>query len=156
DGPTEPPYVAPPQGLQAQVQPPPPPPAPPVQTVRVEVAPIRFELPTLRVEIPLSAPAPAPPAAAPPPPPPPPAVEACDARGLPEFTVYFDFDKAIVKPEYLPKIKEFLGWLQTHPKCHIQVEGHTCRSGTYDYDAALGRRRAKAVYDELIGNGGDP
>ena len=170
DGPVVPPQ--PPPQVVAQVPPPPP---PPVQVVRYEfapiqvvVAPIKFDLPTLPAVAQFAPP--------PPPPPAPRAEEACDAwsTGIPQLTVYFDFDMpmanklnpkldpsdaelmASVKPEYLPKLREFLGWLDSHRKCHIQVEGHTCRSGGFDYDAALARRRAKAVYLQLIANGGDP
>lgn len=88
------------------------------------------------------------------PPPPPPTQNVCE--GMPQLTTYFDFDKSFVKNEYLPKIQQFAAWLGTHPNCKVQVEGHTCKSGTSDYDAALGRRRALAVYEQLIADGAHP
>ena len=63
--------------------------------------------------------------------------------------VYFDFDRYEVKAEYQPRIKEIVAWMASHKACHLQVEGHTCRIGSFAYNAALGRNRAKAVYDAM-------
>ncbi|MBN2094172.1 MAG: OmpA family protein [Candidatus Zambryskibacteria bacterium] len=73
---------------------------------------------------------------------------ADDCSYLPDLTVLFDFDKDVITNEYKPKIKEYAEWL-IGKSCSIQVEGNTDKVGTYAYNADLGRRRSKAVYDLL-------
>ncbi len=74
--------------------------------------------------------------------------EKCEA--LLPLVVNFDFDKYFIKDEYKPKIKESADWLASHPNCRVQVEGHTCKIGTYAYNENLGRNRSKSVYDLLL------
>jgi outer membrane protein OmpA-like peptidoglycan-associated protein len=99
------------------------------------------------------------------PPPPPPVVIAApppvkpepkpEKIELPEFVVYFDFDKSDIKPEYQSKIKEMAIWLVNHPGFKCQTEGHACNIGSVNYNAGLARRRAKAVYDAFKKTGGE-
>ncbi len=51
------------------------------------------------------------------------------------------------------EIAKIAAWLQRHPTCTVQVEGHASKEGTYNYNAGLGRRRSKAVYDLLVAAG---
>ncbi|MEZ5663033.1 MAG: OmpA family protein [Burkholderiaceae bacterium] len=60
-------------------------------------------------------------------------------------TVYFDFDQYVVKPEFLPVISEVAGALKANPQARIQLEGHTDRHGSREYNVSLGHRRAEAV-----------
>lgn len=76
--------------------------------------------------------------------------EKCD---LPEITIYFDFDKSEIKTQEAPRVAMIAHWLKANPQCKVQIEGHACKIGGDDYNASLGRRRAKAVYDLLIGKG---
>jgi peptidoglycan-associated lipoprotein len=77
-------------------------------------------------------------------------VVADPCNGLPDLTVYFDFDKFVVKPNYQSQIEAFGPWLGNHPSCRLQVEGHTCTIGSAAYNANLGRNRAWAVYSVLL------
>lgn len=74
----------------------------------------------------------------------------CEA---PFVTIYFDFAKYQLKPEYRSKIGEVAAWMAGHKTCQLQVEGHTCRIGSEAYNAALGRNRAETVYKTLIAAG---
>lgn len=64
--------------------------------------------------------------------------------------IQFDFDKAIVKPEYDDLIKELVGATQNNKNIKISVVGHTDTVGTKSYNYALGGRRAEAVQQMLI------
>lgn len=58
---------------------------------------------------------------------------------------YFDFDKAIVKPEAFADLSAHAKYLVNNPSAHVVLEGHADERGTREYNMALGERRAKAV-----------
>ena len=91
----------------------------------------------------LGPPPPAPPAAAPVVVPPP----AAPAAAAPEMleAIYFDFDKYAIKPEFRDALKRNAEWLQQNPGAKVVVEGNTDERGTYEYNMALGQRRADAA-----------
>ena len=60
-------------------------------------------------------------------------------------TVYFDFDRADVRPQDRSTIEAHAQWLQSHPNARIVLEGHADERGTREYNNALGESRAKAV-----------
>ena len=62
-----------------------------------------------------------------------------------EHTVYFDFDKYIVKPEYQGMVEAHARFLKADPKRHAVVEGNTDDRGSSEYNLALGQKRAEAV-----------
>lgn len=64
--------------------------------------------------------------------------------------IQFDFDKAIVKPEYDELIKQLVGATQNNKNIKVSVVGHTDTVGTKSYNYALGGRRAEAVQKMLI------
>lgn len=64
--------------------------------------------------------------------------------------VQFDFDKAIVKPEYSDDIKKVADVMKKHPNLNILIEGHTCTVGGKEYNLNLSQRRAEAVKDFLV------
>ncbi len=107
------------------------------------------------------APAPAPAAAAVPVPPPtaPPAVAAKEPEKAKEPTlrdIFFDFDKAEIRPDAKAPLKDNVEWLQTHPKAAVTIEGHCDERGTTEYNLALGERRARTTKDFLVASGVDP
>lgn len=66
-----------------------------------------------------------------------------------ERSVYFDFDKYVVKPE-ADKLVEMHGrYLATHPEVSIKIEGNTDERGGSEYNLALGQKRAEAVQKAL-------
>lgn len=67
--------------------------------------------------------------------------------------VYFDLDKAVIR-ENNKKDKENLDhtvdFLKKHPGSKIIIEGHTCSTGTEEYNQRLSERRAEAIKKYLI------
>jgi peptidoglycan-associated lipoprotein len=64
--------------------------------------------------------------------------------------VYFDFDKAEIKPEYADLITTFAKNLVAHPNLKLRLEGNTDERGTREYNIGLGERRAQAVRRALM------
>jgi len=71
-------------------------------------------------------------------------------------TVYFDFDRATVKPGETGKIDEVVRYLQGNPTHAVQIEGHCDERGTEQYNLSLGERRALAVREYLVTAGIQP
>jgi OmpA-OmpF porin, OOP family len=77
------------------------------------------------------------------------------AKGLREkghialYGIYFDTDKAVIKPESRPTLSEIAKLLQAQPQLNVFIVGHTDSQGTYEYNADLSRKRAEAVAAEL-------
>lgn len=71
-----------------------------------------------------------------------------------DLMVNFDFDKSVVKPVYMGRIMEFAQFMKEHPGTTAVVEGHTDGRGTKAYNDALSMRRANAVREKLVTEGG--
>ena len=69
------------------------------------------------------------------------------------FEIHFDFNKAIIKPEYDDIIRKLVDVTQANRNVKISVVGHTDTSGSQSYNYALGGRRADAVQKMLIDRG---
>ena len=61
------------------------------------------------------------------------------------YGIYFDTDKAVVKPESAPTLAEIAKLLAAQPELHVFIVGHTDNQGAYDYNMDLSKRRAAAV-----------
>lgn len=68
-------------------------------------------------------------------------------------TVYFDFDKSNVKPQYNANIAHVADYLKANTSNSLLIEGHCDDRGTEEYNLALGERRALAVRDKLMSAG---
>ena len=69
------------------------------------------------------------------------------------YTVYFDFDKAVINAAGQQVINQVLSDAKMHPPSSVSVTGHTDTVGPADYNMALGLRRADAVRSALIAGG---
>jgi len=67
--------------------------------------------------------------------------------------VYFDFDKSNVKQEFFKKLDEAAEILKDNEQLRILIAGHTDSYGDYQYNVALGMRRAQSVIDYMISKG---
>ena len=80
---------------------------------------------------------------------------AAMAKGLGEkghialYGIYFDTDKAVIKPESRPTLDEIAKLLGGQPQLNVVIVGHTDSQGNYDYNMDLSRRRAEAIAAEL-------
>lgn len=68
---------------------------------------------------------------------------------LPQQTVYFDYDKSVLKSKAKEKIETNVAYLKEHPDYKVLIEGHCDERGTQEYNLALGERRAKAIRDYM-------
>lgn len=66
------------------------------------------------------------------------------------YGIYFDFNKADIKPDSEPAIKEIAKLLQENKVLKLYVVGHTDNVGTLDYNLKLSKARAEAVVKELV------
>jgi len=66
------------------------------------------------------------------------------------YGIYFDFNKADVKPESEAAIKEIAKLLHQNKGLKLYVVGHTDNVGKFDYNMKLSKARADAVLKELV------
>jgi peptidoglycan-associated lipoprotein len=118
--------------------------------------------------------APPPPTVEAPPPPPPPPPPPAPAAAPPALTedewfarktvadlnaerplgdVFFDYDRAVVRPADQSVLQLNAAWLTRWPTVRVVVEGHCDSRGTSEYNLALGDRRASAVKNYLVSLG---
>lgn len=66
------------------------------------------------------------------------------------YGIFFDTDKANIKPESEPTLKEIAKLLADNPTLAVAVIGHTDNQGKFDYNIDLSNRRAAAVKKALV------
>lgn len=64
--------------------------------------------------------------------------------------IFYDFDKATLRPEAKEALNEVVKMLRYNPNITIEMASHTDRKGSDEYNIALSERRAKSVVDYLI------
>ncbi len=67
--------------------------------------------------------------------------------------IYYDFDKATLRPESKTALDEMVTLLNENPNVTIEMGAHTDRVGTEEYNIGLSERRAKSVVDYLVDAG---
>jgi peptidoglycan-associated lipoprotein len=83
----------------------------------------------------------------------PPVASTGQARaGQPDLkrSVYYEFDKYDVKPEYRALLQSHAAWLKANPQARITIEGNADEQGSREYNVALGQRRAESVVKMLV------
>ncbi|MFQ5785111.1 MAG: peptidoglycan-associated lipoprotein Pal [Alphaproteobacteria bacterium] len=70
--------------------------------------------------------------------------------------VFFDFDKAVLKPAAQRTLERQATWLKQYSSVTITIEGHCDERGTREYNLALGERRATAAKNFLVALGVNP
>lgn len=66
------------------------------------------------------------------------------------YGIYFDTDKAVIKPESKPAIDEIARLLQQRPQLKIYVVGHTDMTGSLEHNRTLSEARANSVVAMLV------
>ncbi len=69
--------------------------------------------------------------------------------------IFYDFDKATLRPESKSALDEMVVMLNENPNVTIEMGAHTDRKGSDEYNIRLSDRRAQSVVDYLIGAGID-
>lgn len=67
--------------------------------------------------------------------------------------VFYDFDKADLRPETVTALDELVTVLNENPNVTIEMASHTDRWGSEEYNLDLSNRRAQSVIDYLISKG---
>ena len=100
----------------------------------------------------------------PPPPPPPPAPKPAPAvpaesptqafekmrSTLTVTSVYFDFDKSVIRPDQVSAITENANLANAYANDYVTLQGNCDERGSREYNLALGQRRADAVKQRLL------
>ena len=64
--------------------------------------------------------------------------------------VYFDYDRAEIKPEYVAIVTAHAKYLNGGADRKVRLEGHSDERGSREYNIGLGERRAQAVRRALM------
>jgi peptidoglycan-associated lipoprotein len=64
--------------------------------------------------------------------------------------VYFDYDRAEIKPEFVPIVTAHAKYLNTNSNNKVRLEGHSDERGSREYNIGLGERRSQAVRRALM------
>jgi len=67
--------------------------------------------------------------------------------------IFYDFDKATLRPESKQALDELIAMLNDNPNVTIELSAHTDRKGSDEYNKDLSQRRAQSVVDYLIKGG---
>jgi outer membrane protein OmpA-like peptidoglycan-associated protein len=70
-------------------------------------------------------------------------------------SIFFDFDKATLKPESFPELERVVQLMNEKTTMTIEVAGHTDNVGVKQYNQHLSERRASAVKKYLVSKGID-
>lgn len=70
--------------------------------------------------------------------------------------VYFIFDQSNFIRDYKAEFDTIMAFIDYHRGKDFEVIGHTDERGTVQYNQGLSERRAKKVFDVLVGRGVDP
>jgi outer membrane protein OmpA-like peptidoglycan-associated protein len=68
------------------------------------------------------------------------------------YGIYFDTDKATIKPESKPTLDEMAKLLGAQPDLKVFIVGHTDSQGAYEHNMTLSKQRADAVAAALAGS----
>jgi OmpA-OmpF porin, OOP family len=66
------------------------------------------------------------------------------------YGIYFDTDKAVIRPESRPTLEQIAKLLASQVALTVFIVGHTDSQGPYAYNLDLSRRRAEAIATELV------
>ena len=72
-----------------------------------------------------------------------------DAGRIALYGIYFDFDRATIRPESEPQLSEMAKLLREPPNLGVYIVGHTDNRGGLDYNMDLSKRRANDVVRAL-------
>ena len=64
-------------------------------------------------------------------------------------SVYFEYDRDEIKPEFRGVVEEHAKYLRANPTLRVRIEGNADERGSREYNVALGQRRAETVMKAL-------
>lgn len=75
------------------------------------------------------------------------AIEELKQLGM---VLLFDYDRADIRPEYVPVVAAHAKFLNGNGNRKVRLEGHSDERGSREYNIGLGERRAQAVRRTLL------
>lgn len=72
---------------------------------------------------------------------------------LAQRVIYFDYDQARIRAEYLPVLEAHASLLAAYPNLRVRLEGHADERGSREYNVALSERRGYSVRDYMAARG---
>lgn len=80
--------------------------------------------------------------------------EGAESRVADLESVYFDFDRAVIRDDQKPALRQNASAIKGHEDWRqVVIEGHTDERGSEEYNLALGERRANSVKRYLVDSG---
>ncbi len=79
-------------------------------------------------------------------------VSTTDCRGI-NLKVNFQTNSDVIERGSLPRLQEFADYMNMNKDKKAEIAGYTDNRGSKEYNLALSKRRAKAVYKQLIKDG---
>ncbi|WP_294343390.1 peptidoglycan-associated lipoprotein Pal [Prosthecochloris sp.] len=70
--------------------------------------------------------------------------------------VFFAFDSTVLEMTSQSQLDENVEWMMANSNATIIIEGHCDERGTYEYNIALGEKRAENVKNYMVDAGVDP
>jgi peptidoglycan-associated lipoprotein len=67
--------------------------------------------------------------------------------------VFFDFDKADIRPDAEETLRRNVAWLQRWESVMVRIDGYADVRGTHEYNVELGQRRAEMTRSVLLSMG---
>ncbi|MGJ8684241.1 MAG: OmpA family protein [Nonlabens sp.] len=67
--------------------------------------------------------------------------------------IFFDFDKAVIKPEAAKTLDKLVTIMKKYPAMYIEVSSHTDARGTSEYNLELSNKRAASTMEYLVSRG---
>jgi peptidoglycan-associated lipoprotein len=64
---------------------------------------------------------------------------------LSKRSIYFDYDKDVVKAEYKDLVEAHAKYVASHPKAKMTLTGNTDDRGSREYNVSLGQKRSVSV-----------
>lgn len=68
-------------------------------------------------------------------------------------SIYFDYNSADIKAEFVTVLQAHARHLAQHPDAKLRIEGNADERGTAEHNRKLGQQRAEAVKQTLLGQG---
>jgi peptidoglycan-associated lipoprotein len=82
---------------------------------------------------------------------------SADRNTFRDQTVYFEYDKANVRPSEVSKLERVASEMKSaYAGKALRIEGHCDERGTEEYNRSLGERRAASVRETLVRLGMNP
>lgn len=72
---------------------------------------------------------------------------------LNQRVIYFEFDRATVRPQFQPIVQAHAQYLRANSSARVILEGHADERGSREYNLGLGERRGNSVFDLLDAQG---